>query len=77
MSRRPWADAIHPALASSGPVTRIGNTSITATCATGDGASWTLRLVIGSVERRGVTGTLTATPGGAAQPGSGGAAGGL
>ncbi len=61
----------------SGPVTRIGNTSITATCATGDGASWTLRLVIGSVERRGVTGTLTATPGGAAQPGSGGAAGGL
>ena len=61
----------------SGPVTRIGNTSITATCSTGDGASWTLRLVIGSVERRGVTGTMTATPRGAAQPGSGGPAGGL
>ncbi len=61
----------------SGPVTQIGNTSITATCATGDGASWTLRLVIGSVERRGVTGTLIATPGGSAQRGSGGPVGGL
>ncbi len=61
----------------SGPVTEIGNTSIRATCATGDGASWTLRLAIGSVERRGVTGTLTATPGGSAQRGSGGPVGGL
>jgi Ferric reductase like transmembrane component len=54
-----------------GPVTQVGNSTVTATCSTGDGASWNIQLDVQSVDRRSVSGTLTATP--ATQSGVGGA----
>ena len=54
-----------------GPVTQVGNSTVNATCSTGDGASWNLQLDVQAVDRRSVSGTLTATP--AAQVGVGGA----
>lgn len=53
-----------------GPVTQVGSSTVTATCSTGDGASWNIQLDVQGVDRRSVSGTLTATP--ATQSGVGG-----